>query len=151
MSVASSDGVGRRRRGVRSADEKRRIVAETLEGGASVWEVARRHDLNANLLFTWRRAMGVGASATADDLTRFVPAVIGGPAAAPSAKSMAGAMEIVLAGGDRGVVDRAGDAGARAGVVVVLAPRPPGAGPPWSRGPRAVRGGTPRGSTPLAA
>ena len=30
---------------------KRRIVAETLEAGASVSIVARRHDLNANQLF----------------------------------------------------------------------------------------------------
>src|SRR4051812_49939466 len=38
-----------------SADEKRRIVEESLRPGASVAVVARRHDLNANLLFTWRR------------------------------------------------------------------------------------------------
>ncbi len=123
MSVLSSDGVGRRRRRVRSADEKRRIVAETFERGASVSEVARRHGLNTNLLFTWRRAMGVGTSATADDPTRFVPAVIGGPAAAPSAESSAGAMEIVLAGGDRVIVDRTVDAVALAGVIEVLSRR----------------------------
>src|SRR5260370_40866733 len=91
MSVASSDGVGRRRRRVRSADEKRRIVAETFERGAAVSEVARRHDLNANRLFTWRRTMGVGTSATADDLTRFVPSGICGARAAPAAKGAAGA------------------------------------------------------------
>src|SRR3954451_13711972 len=38
-----------------SADEKRRIVEQSLRPGASVAVVARRHDLNANLLFTWRR------------------------------------------------------------------------------------------------
>src|SRR5919199_1063340 len=38
-----------------SADEKRRIVEESFRPGASVAVVARRHDLNANLLFTWRR------------------------------------------------------------------------------------------------
>ena len=38
-----------------SAEEKRRIVEESLRPGASVSVVARRHDLNANLLFTWRR------------------------------------------------------------------------------------------------
>ena len=36
---------------------KRRIVAETLEPGASVSIVARRHDVNANQLFKWRREM----------------------------------------------------------------------------------------------
>ena len=123
MSVSSSDGVGRRRRRVRSADEKRRIVAETFERGASVSEVARRHGLNANLLFTWRRTMGVGTSATAGDPAMFVPAVIGGPAAAPSAESSAGAMEIVLAGGDRVIVDRTVDAVALAGVIEVLSRR----------------------------
>ncbi len=50
------DGVraGRKRRSW-SVAEKRRIVDESLVGGASIAEVARRHDLNANQLFTWRR------------------------------------------------------------------------------------------------
>ncbi len=52
---------GRRRRSW-SLDEKRRIVDESLEGGASLAEVARRHDLNANQLFTWRRQFGVEAA-----------------------------------------------------------------------------------------
>jgi transposase-like protein len=62
---------------VRSEDEKRRIVSETFEPGASVSAVARRHGLNANLLFTWRREMGRGISAMAGDAMAFVPAVIG--------------------------------------------------------------------------
>jgi transposase len=36
---------------------KRQIVAETLEPGSSVSIVARRHDVNANQLFKWRREM----------------------------------------------------------------------------------------------
>ncbi len=36
---------------------KRRMVAETLEPGSSVSIVARRHDVNANQLFKWRREM----------------------------------------------------------------------------------------------
>ena len=36
---------------------KRQVVAETLEPGASVSIVARRHDVNANQLFKWRREM----------------------------------------------------------------------------------------------
>lgn len=39
----------------RSVEEKRRLVAESLIPGASVAEVARRHGVNANLLFVWRR------------------------------------------------------------------------------------------------
>jgi len=40
-----------------SAAAKRRIVAETLEPGSSVSIVARRHDVNANQVFKWRREM----------------------------------------------------------------------------------------------
>ena len=36
---------------------KRQIVDETLEPGASVSIVARRHDVNANQLFQWRREL----------------------------------------------------------------------------------------------
>jgi transposase len=36
---------------------KRQLVAETLETGASVSIVARRHDLNTNQLFKWRREL----------------------------------------------------------------------------------------------
>jgi transposase len=38
-----------------SKEEKCRIVAETLVPGASVSEIARRHNMNANMLFNWRR------------------------------------------------------------------------------------------------
>src|SRR6266403_1182330 len=44
--------VARRRR---SVEEKRRIVEETLEAGASVARVARRHAVNANQVFYWRK------------------------------------------------------------------------------------------------
>ena len=36
---------------------KRQIVAETLEPGSSVSIVARRHDVNSNQLFKWRREL----------------------------------------------------------------------------------------------
>src|SRR5437899_3668751 len=39
----------------RSVEEKRRIVEETLESGASVARVARRHAINANQVFYWRK------------------------------------------------------------------------------------------------
>jgi transposase len=47
-------GPGRRRRW--SVDQKARIVAETLEPGARVAEVARRWQLCSRQLFGWRRA-----------------------------------------------------------------------------------------------
>ena len=40
-----------------SEAQKREIVAETLEPGASVSIVARRYDVNANQLFLWRREL----------------------------------------------------------------------------------------------
>src|SRR5947209_10174345 len=36
---------------------KRQMVAETLEPGSSVSIVARRHDVNTNQLFKWRREL----------------------------------------------------------------------------------------------
>ena len=39
----------------RSVEEKRRIVEETLEAGTSVARVARRHAVNANQVFYWRK------------------------------------------------------------------------------------------------
>ena len=36
-------------------DEKRRIVAQTRVPGVSVSQVARRYDVNANLVFKWLR------------------------------------------------------------------------------------------------
>lgn len=44
----------RRARRQFSADFKRQVVAETHAAGTSVSVVARRHDINANLLFRWR-------------------------------------------------------------------------------------------------
>jgi transposase len=40
---------------MRTNEEKQRIVEETLVAGASVAAIARKHGVNANLLFGWRR------------------------------------------------------------------------------------------------
>ena len=53
----------------RLVEEKRRIVEETLEPGASVARVARAHGVNANQVFAWRRQyrqglLGEGNAAT---------------------------------------------------------------------------------------
>ena len=45
----------RRKRRSYSRAFKRRVVAETLDQGASVTAVARHHGLNANMVFMWRR------------------------------------------------------------------------------------------------
>jgi transposase len=67
-------GTGRRRRF--SDEDKARIVEETLAPGAVVSEVARRHGLTPQQVFTWRRqARGVSVAAPIE-ATQFVPAVI---------------------------------------------------------------------------
>jgi transposase len=62
---------GRLRRRSWSSSEKAKIVAESMEPGASVTAVARRHQLSRGLLWAWRRqAVDHLVSGTE---TRFVP------------------------------------------------------------------------------
>ena len=57
--VLTESGVGEspvmRRSRKWPADQRRRIAKETFAPGASVSVVARQHDVNANLVFEWRR------------------------------------------------------------------------------------------------
>jgi transposase len=95
---------GERRRRSWTREEKRRIVDESLREGASIAEVARRHELNANLLFTWRRKMGVESTERKDPM-EIVPVTIArGLAAEGYCPDAAGQMEIVLSEGDRIIV-----------------------------------------------
>jgi transposase len=92
---------GRERRRRWSAGEKARIVAESLESGASVTEVARRHDVHPNLLHLWRRRVR-SASAGGGRLS-FLPVAV-----APQSRRLSpgdGAIEIELDGGVRLRVD----------------------------------------------
>lgn len=50
-------------RRLRTLEEKLRIVGEANERGASVAQVARRHGVNANLVFGWRRQHAQGVLA----------------------------------------------------------------------------------------
>jgi transposase len=52
---AGSGGRQVRRRKQWSVQEKLQIVRETLQSGSSVPIIARRHGVNANQIFTWRR------------------------------------------------------------------------------------------------
>jgi transposase len=67
-------GAGGRRRW--TAEEKARIVAETLEPGAVVSVIARHHGLSPQQLFGWRRAMRTPDVPIADVAPKFVPAVL---------------------------------------------------------------------------
>ena len=51
----SDGGEERSTRRMRTLEEKLAIVREVMRPGTSVAAVARKHDMNANLLFAWRR------------------------------------------------------------------------------------------------
>jgi transposase len=53
LDQVSQVGTAKKRR--RTIQERRDIVEETLGPGASVARVARRHDVNANQVFYWRK------------------------------------------------------------------------------------------------
>jgi|SRR5437867_2472883 len=55
--AAAASGSIRR---VRTKLERRQIVEETLQPGTSVSRVARKHDVNANQLFYWRKLYRAG-------------------------------------------------------------------------------------------
>ena len=56
-SQATTPRTKKRRRTIK---EKREIVEETLVSGASVARVARKHDVNANQVFYWRKLFREG-------------------------------------------------------------------------------------------
>jgi len=70
-------GPGRRRKW--SDDDKAKVVAETLERGAVVAEVAHHWQFCPQQVFTWRREMRVGIGAPLD----FVPVVVETTASKP--------------------------------------------------------------------
>jgi transposase len=103
--VAGTRQRGRRRRTV---SEKLAIVQLTMEPGASVAEIARAHDVNANQVFKWRRLFERGQ--LADSSTRptaLLPVTISadveaaadlGDAAVDAQAPSSGAIHIELAG-----------------------------------------------------
>jgi transposase len=77
------------------------ICGQTCVPGVSVSRVARRYDVNANLVFAWLRDSRF-ADAAASDVARFLPVEIVAEAKAPVAAPVAGKhIEIALAGGHR--------------------------------------------------
>src|SRR6266436_1019545 len=86
----------------RSVEEKRRIVEETLEAGASVARVARRHAVNANQVFYWRKKYREGRLGK-NQSSKLLPVTLSdisgstsGRAGYASSPSAVGSMEIKL-------------------------------------------------------
>jgi len=123
----------KRRRRVWSADEKRRMIEECRAPGASVSEVALRHGVNANLLFTWRRQATRDGKGEAGAAVELVPVRVTpeaqrrddtpGELRAARGPDGGGRMEIVLGDGARILVGADVDAAALARVVRALSRR----------------------------
>jgi len=58
---------------VYSLEFKQQLIKETLEAGSSVSIVARRHDINANVVFEWRRLYREGGLTLPDTGTAPAP------------------------------------------------------------------------------
>ena len=101
-----------RRRQFRSVEQKRQMVQETLKPGASVAVIARRHGVNANQLFSWRRQYRRGVlelvNAPSADEAALVPVAVRelealhdqGPTAGTVAEKI-GRIDIEFSGGRR--------------------------------------------------
>ncbi|MFS8036750.1 IS66-like element accessory protein TnpA [Xanthobacter sp. AM11] len=123
-------GAERRRRW--RDDEKARIVAETLDGTATVSEVARRHDVCPSLVFTWRRQARQGRLGGVTEVSSLLPVmiqaetppVVNETESEPTRSRRAtGVIEIDLGRGRRVRVDRDVDAAALRLVLDLLSAR----------------------------
>ncbi|WP_448030751.1 IS66-like element accessory protein TnpA [Bradyrhizobium liaoningense] len=125
--VTILSGPERRRRW--TSAEKLQIVEETLAPGASVVEVARRHDVHRNLVTAWRRQARTGVLACGpepmqrqDDQVRFAAVSIAAPDRQPltAPSGSCGAIEIEFAAGARMRITGAVDAATLSAVVAAL-------------------------------
>ena len=129
--VTVLSGPERRRRWTTA--QKLRIVDESLAPGASVVEVARRHDVHRNLLTVWRRQARTGVLACGPEPmprqvneVRFAAVSLAPdrqPLTAPSVTG--GAIEIELAAGVRVRITGAVDAATLKAVMAALTDGPP--------------------------
>jgi transposase len=122
--VTVLSGPERRRRWTTA--EKLRIVEESLVAGASVVEVARRHDVHRNLITVWRRQARTGVLACEpmqrrDEEVRFAAVSVAPDRLPPTALSgSCGAIEIEFAAGARVRITGAVDAATLTAVVAAL-------------------------------
>src|SRR5215468_3513384 len=86
------------KRQYRSKEERRQIVEETLEPGASVAVIARQHGVNANQVFYWRKLYREGRLDAAPAAAQLVPVRISEVVSAESmsAKFYAGVIVVEL-------------------------------------------------------
>ena len=91
--IATTDTLGRRTgpRMRHTIEEKLRIVEEARAKGASVAMVARRHHLNANQVFAWRRQhrRGLLNSPGAKNDAKLLPVKVSTPTVLPTERPTA--------------------------------------------------------------
>ena len=90
--TTTTDTLGRRTgpRRQYTLEEKRKIVLETQARGASVSLVARRHDLNPNQIFAWRRLyrQGLLKADAPTESASMLPVKVSTPTVLPSERSV---------------------------------------------------------------
>ncbi len=74
-------------RRIRTLEEKQRIVEEASRPGASVAAVARKHDVNANLVFGWRRLHRRGLLEGQRHAPQLLPVRIASPTLTPTRRA----------------------------------------------------------------
>ncbi len=89
--AVATDALGRRTgpRQRHTIEQKRRIVEETHVRGASVATVARRHQVNANQVFTWRQLyrQGLLEEKAAAESAQMLPVKVTTPTVLPTEHS----------------------------------------------------------------
>ena len=103
MTIEVASQVKKRQK--RSVEEKRRIVEETLVAGASVARVARRHAVNANQVFFWRKKYHEGQLGKGPS-SKLLPVTLSDSSCGKSWSSAVGSLEIQL---NKGTVRVAGN------------------------------------------
>ena len=84
-SESESDEPATRR--IRTLEEKLKILAEAAKPGASVALVARKHEVNANLVFAWRRLQRRGLLEERRHAPPLLPVNITEPTITPTSRS----------------------------------------------------------------
>jgi transposase len=139
VDAPATDRLGRRTgpRRKYTLAEKQAIVVETRQRGCSVAVVARRHGINANIVFGWRRLyrQGLLSADAAVEAPALLPVTIETPTVVPGEpasgkeshrahrRDRGGAIEIEFAGGVRVRVHGKVDRTTLARVIAVLSGR----------------------------
>lgn len=99
-------GAERASRRFRSLEEKLAILREAAKPGASLAAVARKHGVNANLVFGWRRLQQSGALASQRHAkpVPLLPVKIESPTLLPTVKAVAAAVK-PSAVSERGLIE----------------------------------------------